>query len=145
MLCSKSVLPNTKVVKFKVGSKWPDRNWRPDWKDPPTFEQEQPPDEIKSYQGHCSGDSGAGSFITNGIEEKVHNFEVLKYAIATVVTKGLVPSIEFKRGKKIEVPCGSNTFTKYELFQHHIHTSTMSQSIVWPEVFNWIQQHLTSH
>ena len=151
MLCSKSELPNTKVVKFKVGPKWPDRNWRPDWKDPPTFEQEQPPDEIKSYQEHCGGDSGAGSFITNGIEENVDNFEVLKYAIATVATRGLIPSIEVKpeterRLKKvIEVPCGSNTYTKYELFQQHIHTSTMSQSIVWPEVFNWIQQHLTSH
>lgn len=144
MLCVKSELPNTNVVKFKVGSQWPDRKWRPDWKDPPTFEQEQPPDEIISYQQFCHGDSGAGSVITNGIEENVNNFESLKYAIANIATWVGRPNIDGTLEKRISLPCGSNTYTKHEPVQRHVHTSAGTQSIVWPEVFNWIQQHLAS-
>lgn len=136
-VCMKSKLPTARVGKFKRNSQSGSLTWL-------AWEDEAPPRNAKSYILPCLGDSGAGHWITNGIDEDDLNKVLdLKYVImaVSVQTYSVVykePKGDPKDPKSYHYgPCGRDIyFTSSDTYKYD---AAGSQIITHPEIFNWIK------
>ena len=136
--CMKSKLPDTESIVFNSKNKktldWADlkNNYR--------VVRKEAPKGLQLYEAACSGDSGAGQFVTNGINplEVDENLDELRYVLVAIYVGRINGDFQSK-GNTYEFPCGSYTWYDGEYTQE----SGESESTTWKENFDWIKRKIT--
>ena len=134
----KSKLPDTESIVFNSKNKktldWANlkNNYR--------VVRKEAPKGLQLYEAACSGDSGAGQFVTNGINplEVDENLDELRYVLVAIYVGRINGDFQSK-GNTYEFPCGSYTWYDGEYTQE----SGGSESTTWKENFDWIKRKIT--
>ena len=103
MYCMENVLPDTKIMALK--KKKPSGIHLDDYLE----KKIAPPLGNTAYREGCSGDSGSGQFISNGVEYKPENMDRLKLVQVAIYSNTGATSFEH-RGKTYDVPCGTYSY-----------------------------------
>ena len=132
--CMKSKLPPTEIITIN----------------PDTLPSYQPEKEevtrpISSYIMSCFGDSGAGQFISNGVNLKEGTIQNdPRYVLAAIGNLGIQKDHdEFadKNGKMHKFPCGTYTYD-HQSGDYLQKWFPVSESITSPKNFKWIKKKL---
>jgi hypothetical protein len=131
--CEESKLPSTKTITFKtppcdLGVEWSTYQ----------FKDENPPNDIDTYQTACNGDSGSGQFVESRDElaPKTTN-DKSRFALVAVHSRKLHDRFKYK-GVKYRLPCGSNTYD-HTTTMKYLRAHPVAESITWPSTMRWIK------
>ena len=94
------------------------------------------------YISSCLGDSGAGQFISNGVNLKEGTIQNdPRYVLAAIDSYSHADQFADENGEMHRLPCG--TYTYYHPSRDYLREyDLVSESITWPKSFKWIKQKL---
>ena len=154
MICTKTILPNTKVLTFYRNVERKDlRKYLPFlryYDSPPEFSKEDVRDEIDTFRNGCGGDSGSGQVFYKNAPE----ISLLppRFVLAAIHVRSSANTFDFKhqsRNGKMKkgnygVPCGSYLIktSKNTKRPQVFKRKGVSLSTTYEKIFKWIKSRI---